>query len=187
MRIISGKNRGLKLTHIGAGDLVSHLRPTSDRVKENIFNLLENGKTNLSFESIRVLDLFAGTGSLGLEALSRGARHVTFFEKNKISLKLLISNISICNVEKLVEIRRCDLTNIIKNPDKKFDLVFLDPPYHSNLGEIAISNFLKEGWLSEDSIIVFESNKEILLKEFECLDCRKYGKTFVNVFRSMNN
>jgi 16S rRNA (guanine966-N2)-methyltransferase len=87
----------------------------------------------------------------------------------------------------LVEIRRCDLTNIIKNPDKKFDLVFLDPPYHSNLGEIAISNFLKEGWLSEDSIIVFESNKEILLKEFECLDCRKYGKTFVNVFRSMNN
>ena len=84
MRIISGKNRGLKLTHIGAGDLGSHLRPTSDRVKENIFNLLENGKTNLSFENIRVLDLFAGTGSLGLEALSRGARQVTFFEKNKI-------------------------------------------------------------------------------------------------------
>ena len=95
MRIISGKNRGLKLTEIGMGDLSNHLRPTSDRVKESLFNLLANGAPTLSFENIRVLDLFSGSGALGLEALSRGASWVTFFEKNKTSLELLKKNISV--------------------------------------------------------------------------------------------
>ena len=115
MRIISGKNRGLKLTEIGIGDLSNHLRPTSDRVKESLFNLLANGAPTLSFENIRVLDLFSGSGALGLEALSRGASWVTFFEKNKISLELLKKNISICQANGSTEVKQRDATKIGRN------------------------------------------------------------------------
>ena len=184
MRIISGKNRGLKLTKIGMGDLPNHLRPTSDRVKESLFNLLANGAPTLSFENIRVLDLFSGSGALGLEALSRGASWVTFFEKNKISLELLKKNISICRADGSTEVMQRDATKIGRNPGQKFDLIFLDPPYGSELGEKALLNVLKEGWLSENAIIVFEYDKKILLKDFTLLDFRKYGKTFVNVFKA---
>lgn len=184
MRIISGKNRGLKLTEIGIGDLSNHLRPTSDRVKESLFNLLANGAPTLSFENIRVLDLFSGSGALGLEALSRGASWVTFFEKNKISLELLKKNISICRANGSTEVKQRDATKIGRNTGQKFDLVFLDPPYGSELGKKALLNVLKEGWLSENAIIVFEYDKKILLKGFTLLDFRKYGKTFVNVFKA---
>ena len=183
MRIISGKNRGLKLTEIGTGDVSNHLRPTSDRVKESLFNLLANGSLKLSFENLRVLDLFSGSGALGLEALSRGARWATFFEKNKIAIELLKKNIAVCKASGSTEVKQRDATKPGRNIDQKFDLIFLDPPYGSELGKNALLNALKEGWLSENAIVVFEHNKKILLKEFTILDCRKYGKTFVSVFK----
>jgi 16S rRNA (guanine966-N2)-methyltransferase len=119
-----------------------------------------------------------------LEALSRGASWVTFFEKNKISLELLKKNISICRANGSTEVKQRDATKIGRNTGQKFDLVFLDPPYGSELGKKALLNVLKEGWLSENAIIVFEYDKKILLKDFTLLDFRKYGKTFVNVFKA---
>ncbi|MGB7263222.1 MAG: RsmD family RNA methyltransferase, partial [Albidovulum sp.] len=93
MRIIGGTRRGLKLTDVGAGDAAAHLRPTSDRVREAIFNLLMNGPYGNPVEGARVLDLFAGTGALGLEALSRGAARVTFVDDGLASRALLRQNI----------------------------------------------------------------------------------------------
>ena len=89
MRIISGKNRGLKLTELRKGDSGVRLRPTSDRVRESLFNVLQN---NLDFNDLVVLDLFAGTGALGLEAISRGAESVTFVEKAQVCQKIIQKN-----------------------------------------------------------------------------------------------
>jgi len=91
MRIIAGQNRGLRLAEIGAGDPAAHLRPTTDRVRETLFNVLRNW---IDFQGLRVLDLFAGTGALGLEALSRGAQHVTFVENGRVGQKLIGENIA---------------------------------------------------------------------------------------------
>jgi 16S rRNA (guanine966-N2)-methyltransferase len=99
MRIISGRARGLKLAEVGAGDPAAHLRPTSDRVREAIFNLLVNGGYGNPLQGARVLDLFAGTGALGLEALSRGATHATFVENGKTALALLTRNIALMRAE----------------------------------------------------------------------------------------
>ena len=91
MRIIAGQNRGLRLAEIGKGDPAAHLRPTTDRVRESLFNVLRNW---IDFQDLRVLDLFAGTGALGLEALSRGAQHITFVENGRVGQKLIGENIS---------------------------------------------------------------------------------------------
>ena len=91
MRIIAGQNRGLRLAEIGQGDHAAHLRPTTDRVRETLFNILRNW---VDFQDLKVLDLFAGTGALGLEALSRGAQHVTFVENGRVGQKLIGDNIA---------------------------------------------------------------------------------------------
>ena len=183
MRIISGKNRGVKLTKIGLGDISNNLRPTSDRVRENIFNLLINGTFNLSLEGARVLDVFAGTGTLGFESLSSGAEWVTFVEKNNVALEILKKNIILCKANNSCEIKREDVTKIKKNNEKAFDLIFLDPPYGTGIGEQALLRLLQEGWISEDAIIVFENNKKVDLERFKTLDSRKYGKTFINILK----
>jgi len=94
MRIIAGKFRGLALSLVGKGDLAAHLRPTTDRVRESIFNLLAGGRFGDPIKDARVLDLFAGTGALGLEALSRGAAHVTFVDDGAKSNALIRKNMS---------------------------------------------------------------------------------------------
>ena len=162
MRIISGKNRGVKLAQIGLGDIANNLRPTSDRVRENTFNLLINGKFNLSLEGSRVLDVFAGTGALGFESLSRGAKWVTFIEKNSIALEILK-----------------------KNCGKAFDLIFLDPPYGTGVGEQALLRLTQEEWISKDATIVFENDREVDLEPFRTLESRKYGKTIINILRPL--
>ena len=92
MRIISGQNRGLRLTSLGSGDSGVNLRPTTDRVRESLFNILQN---RLDFDGLVVLDLFAGTGALGLEAISRGAEYVTFVEKSRFSQDIIKKNIAV--------------------------------------------------------------------------------------------
>lgn len=185
MRIISGKNRGVKLAQIGLGDIANNLRPTSDRVRENTFNLLINGKFNLSLEGSRVLDVFAGTGALGFESLSRGAKWVTFIEKNSIALEILKKNIVLCKENNSFEIKQEDVTKIKKNCGKAFDLIFLDPPYGTGVGEQALLRLIQEEWISKDATIVFENDREVDLEPFRTLESRKYGKTIINILRPL--
>ena len=156
MRIIGGRARGLKLAEVGAGDPAAHLRPTSDRVREAIFNLLVNGGYGNPLQGARVLDLFAGTGALGLEALSRGATHTTFVENGKTALALLTRNIALMRVEAETSILRRDVRALGPNPGPAFDVVFLDPPYGKAMGEAALEAARASNWLAPQSLIVWE-------------------------------
>ncbi|MGB7271040.1 MAG: RsmD family RNA methyltransferase, partial [Albidovulum sp.] len=139
MRIIGGQRRGLKLADIGAGDQAAHLRPTSDRVRETIFNLLINGGYGNPVAGAWVLDLFAGTGALGLEALSRGAAHATFVDDGAAAHALLRRNIDLMKAASISEVLRCNAARLGPNRGPGYGLVFLDPPYGKALGEAALA------------------------------------------------
>lgn len=185
MRIIGGRSRGLKLAEVGAGDAAAHLRPTSDRVREAIFNLLVNGGYGAPLQDARVLDLFAGTGALGLEALSRGAAKVTFVENGKVSLGLLARNIALMRAEAAATVLRRDVRGIGANPGPGFDVVFLDPPYSQGMGEIALQAAITGGWLAPQALVVWEERAAPILPEgFTLEDQRKYGDTLVTIARA---
>lgn len=185
MRIIGGRARGLKLAEVGAGDPAAHLRPTSDRVREAIFNLLVNGGYGNPLQGARVLDLFAGTGALGLEALSRGATHTTFVENGKAALALLTRNIALMRSEAETSILRRDIRALGLNPGPAFDVVFLDPPYGKSMGEAALEAARAGNWLAPQSLIVWEESSAPTLPEgFTLEDQRKYGDTLVTIARA---
>ena len=142
MRIIGGARRGLRLAELGEGDTAAHLRPTSDRVREAIFNLLINAHGN-PVTGARVLDLFAGTGALGLEALSRGASEATFVDDGTRAMALLKANIAKMRAEVDTRILRHNATGMPPNTGAPFSLVFLDPPYGKALGEAALASAAK--------------------------------------------
>ena len=181
MRIIGGNRRGLRLAEVGEGDVAAHLRPTSDRVRESIFNLLINAHGN-PVTGARVLDLFAGTGALGLEALSRGAAEVTFVDDGAKAATLIRANIAKMKAEGETRILRQDATRIGPNPGAPFTLVFLDPPYGKSLGEAALSAAQKGGWIAPGAMIVWEEGTAPTPPEgFTLLDQRRYGDTFVTL------
>lgn len=183
MRIIAGRFGGLALTSVGKGDVAAHLRPTTDRVRESIFNLLNGGRFGEPIKNARVLDLFAGTGALGLEALSRGAAHVTFVDDGAKANALIRKNIDLCNAREQTRLLRANASRPGVNQDAPYDLVFADPPYGSMLGELAIKAALKGGWLSDDAIIVLEEGSAVPpLVGFDQLDQRRYGNTQVMIF-----
>ena len=185
MRIIGGRARGLKLAEVGAGDPAAHLRPTSDRVREAIFNLLVNGGYGNPLHGARVLDLFAGTGALGLEALSRGATHTTFVENGKIALALLTRNIALMRAEAETTLLRRDVRTLGANPGLTFDIVFLDPPYGKSMGEAALDAAHAGNWLAPQALIVWEEGSAPTLPEgFTLEDQRKYGDTLVTIARA---
>ena len=185
MRIVGGRSRGLKLAEVGAGDPAAHLRPTSDRVREAIFNLLVNGGYGNPLHGARVLDIFAGTGALGLEALSRGAAHATFVENGKAALALLTRNIALMRAESETALHRRDATNPGPNPGQPFDVVFLDPPYGKALGEAALKAAIAGGWLAPGALIVWEESTPPVLPEGVTQeDQRKYGDTLVTIARA---
>lgn len=185
MRIIGGRSRGLKLAEVGAGDPAAHLRPTSDRVREAIFNLVVNGGYGNPVQGARVLDLFAGTGALGLEALSRGALHSTFVESGKVALGLLTRNIALMRAEGETTVLRRDVLAIGVNPGPTFDLVFLDPPYGKGLGEAALKAALAGGWLVPQALVVWEEGSAPVPPQgFQLEDQRKYGDTLVTIARA---
>lgn len=185
MRIIGGRSRGLKLADVGAGDVAAHLRPTSDRVREAVFNLLINGGYGNPVQGARVLDLFAGTGALGLEALSRGASHVTFVENGKVALGLLMRNIGLMRAEAEVTVLRRDALSPGLNPGAAFDLIFLDPPYAMAKGETALQAAHAGGWLAPDALVVWEErNPPVLPSGFVQEDSRKYGDTVITIARA---
>lgn len=181
MRIIGGTRRGLRLAEVGEGDMASHLRPTSDRVRESIFNLLINAHGN-PVTGARVLDLFAGTGALGLEALSRGAAVAVFVDDGAKALALLKANIARMKAEGETRILRQDATRLGPNPGAPFTLIFLDPPYGKAMGEAALTAARKGGWIAPDAMIVWEEGTAPIPPEgFTLLDQRRYGDTFVTL------
>lgn len=184
MRIVAGRHRGLHLAAVGKGDPGAHLRPTSDRVRESLFNLLLNGAHGDPVTGARVLDLFAGTGALGLEALSRGAAHVTFVETGARAIALIRENVAKCRAEDTTALLRRDATRLGRTPGAPFDLVFLDPPYGRALGERALAAALAGGWIAPGALIVWEEGAEIAPPEgLELLDRRRYGETSLAILR----
>jgi 16S rRNA (guanine966-N2)-methyltransferase len=185
MRIVAGKWRGKTLADLGEGDTKAHLRPTTDRVRENLFNLLLNGKHGDPVTGARVLDLFAGTGALGLEALSRGAASVTFVDNGSAARALLRDNVGRCAAQGVTKIYRRDATDLGENRGAPFDLVFLDPPYGQGLGEVALASARDGGWIAPGAMVVWEDSAASLPPEgFEVLDERSYGGTRITLLRA---
>ncbi|QFT57962.1 Ribosomal RNA small subunit methyltransferase D [Sulfitobacter sp. THAF37] len=179
MRIIAGRFRGTALAALGKGDAAAHLRPTSDRVRESLFSMLTHRDV---IEGARVLDLFAGTGALGLEALSRGAREVCLIENGRAGQRLITENIRKLRVETEAMLMRNDATRLGAWPNAPFDLVFLDPPYGQNLGQSALKAAGTQGWLRPDATVVWEESAPMQPPEgFALLDNRRFGDTHVTL------
>jgi 16S rRNA (guanine966-N2)-methyltransferase len=186
MRIIGGTRRGLKLADVGEGDVAAHLRPTSDRVREAIFNLLINGGYGNPVAGARALDLFAGTGALGLEALSRGAAEVTFVDDGAKAAGLIRANVAKMGVEGETRLLRQNATRLPPNTGAPCTLVFLDPPYGKGLGEAALTSALAGGWLAPGAMIVWEEGAPLAPPpDFALLDQRRYGDTIVMLLKAL--
>lgn len=186
MRIIGGRWRGLKLAEVGEGDPKAHLRPTSDRVREAVFNLLVNGKHGDLVRGARVLDLFAGTGALGLEALSRGAVAAVLVDDGRVAGKLIAQNMAkmAASGDLAARVLKADATALPK-ADESFDLIFLDPPYGKGLGERAMISAKGQGWLRPDTTVMWEEGAQLPAPEgFSLIDQRRYGETWVTLLEA---
>ena len=184
MRIIGGTHRGTTLAEVGKGDAGAHLRPTSDRVRESLFNVLLGGRFGDPLTGARVLDLFAGTGALGLEALSRGAAHVTFVDSGRAAQKLIRANIAKLRREADTRLLTTDVTRLPEG--EACGLVFLDPPYGKGLGGQALAAAQAKGWIAPDALIVWEENQpQIAPQDYQALDQRRYGDTWITFLRFM--
>lgn len=174
MRVVGGRHKGKRLK----GPTDKGLRPTSDRAREALFNILAGGRFGEGDRvwEARVLDIFAGSGALGIEALSRGAKEVTFLENDLAAIKLIERNLAGLEQDR-VRIVACDATN---PPGAKAsaDLVFLDPPYGDNLAPTALEALLERGWIGDESLIIVETAAKEAFQppaSFKLLDARKYG------------
>lgn len=182
MRIIGGRYRGTALAEVGPGDAAAHLRPTSDRVRESLFNLLQHGADGDPVPGARVLDLFAGTGALGLEALSRGAAHATFIDDGAAARALLRRNIEKLRAMGVTRVWRRDATQLGQNRGAPFTLVFLDPPYGQGLGVAALASAVAGNWLAPCAVVVWEENApQVAPPGFSLRDARRYGDTWLTV------
>ena len=181
MRVISGKVRGLKLDTPKNLDV----RPTTDRVKESLFNII-----NPYIRESNILDLFAGTGSLGIECLSRGAKNCVFVDKSKESIGIVKSNIKKARVENESTILNIDFKDAVKRlsvQKQKFDVIFMDPPYYENMFIDCLKSIDELNLLKEDGLIVvehdtndlFDDNIGRLYKSRE----KKYGNTTITFYK----
>ncbi|WP_415922193.1 16S rRNA (guanine(966)-N(2))-methyltransferase RsmD [Tateyamaria sp. SN6-1] len=176
MRIIAGRWRGLRLSAVGKGDSGAHLRPTPDRVRESLFSMLTHRGV---LDGARVLDLFAGTGALGLEALSRGAASAVLVEKGRVGQRLIADNIDRMDTD-AVSLLRTDATRLGPCPGAPFDLVFLDPPYGQGLGAKALH--AARDWIAPGATIVWEEETFQNAPEgYAPIDQRKFGAVHVTV------
>lgn len=176
--------RGLGLASVGKGDAGAHLRPTTDRVRESIFNLLVNGGYEAFVDDADVLDLFAGTGALGLEALSRGAESCTFVDSGRVACRLIKENVARARVEATTRIIQRDVLRLGSNDGLAATLVFLDPPYGKGLGDRALDVALKGGWIAAGALVVWEeAGEQEAPPAFAKLDARRYGDTWVTLLQ----
>lgn len=183
MRIVGGTYKG----HHLATPADNSTRPTSDRVREAVFNILEHGIADFEVKDARVLDLFAGTGALGLEAISRGARYCHFIDEATAARGLIRTNADKLGVIGQVKIWRRDASKLgLCAPLPPFNLVFADPPYGKGLGEKALRELVSGGWLTADAIVVLEEVDKAVVPEIHSLtliDERAYGETKVRFYR----
>lgn len=182
MRIVGGRNRGRRLVAPkGAGT-----RPTSDRIREAIFNILEHG-LQLDLDGCPVLDLFAGTGALGFEALSRGAGSVQFIDNSNAAIDLIRANAGALG-EDAVTVVRADVRRLGAAPasDEPAGLAFLDPPYGAQLIPAALEVLTSPNWLADGAVLVIETSRDEILAPtdaFELVEERNYGSTKINFAR----
>ena len=179
MRIIGGQYRSRVLSEFAGEDV----RPTSDRAKESLFNILA-----LKIRQARVLDLFAGSGALGLESLSRGAKEVVFNDLSKDSLAILKKNLKTLKIEingETAKICNYDYTVCLDMQREKFDLIFIDPPYRFDYGITALKKIAEKDLLAEEGIAVYERDRpfEGEVEGLEKYDERRYGKAYLTFFR----
>jgi 16S rRNA (guanine966-N2)-methyltransferase len=183
MRIVAGSLKGRAI----ASPAHDGIRPTSDRVREALFNILTHGVPDFEIEGVRVLDLFAGTGALGLEALSRGAAYCLFVEQDADARALNRENIEAFALTGVTRIFRRDATDLgPAGRHDQFGLALCDPPYGKGLGEKALAAAARGGWLQPGAIVVLEERKgaAVALPEgFERIDHREWGDTQVVLAR----
>ena len=174
MRIVGGKYRHRIIVY---PDDATHTRPTKDRVREAIFSAIGD------ISNARVLDLYAGSGAMGIEALSRGASHCTFVDISPIAIKTIkenLNNLKIDNNEYEV-IKNKDI-NAIESFKNKFDLIILDPPYEEGQYELIVNLLKEKDLLSEHAIIVMEANRSIKLENIDYIKNKEYHYGEINVF-----
>lgn len=183
MRIVGGKFKG----HGLFGPASGATRPTSDRVRESLFNILAHGIEGFEIEGARVMDLFAGTGALGLEALSRGGKFCQFIDEGADARSVIRRNADALGAIGLCKIWRRDATKLGPcAPQSPFDLVFVDPPYNKGLGEKALVSLLEGGWLAAGAVVVLEEAEKAVVGDIAGLskiDERTYGDTVVRIYR----
>ncbi len=186
MRIIGGKHRGLNIRAPKGMDT----RPTTDRVREAMFNVLAHADFAPELAEARVLDLFAGSGALGLEALSRGAGFALFVDTDAKARAAIRDNLVRAGLQGRAKIWRRDATNMGRRaPMPPFDLAFLDPPYGKGLAERALRSLREGGWLKPGALAVVEESARSDFKPpepFRALDVREYGDTAVHFLEFQN-
>ena len=179
MRIIAGEFRGRRLK--SPPDY--SIRPTSDKVKEAVFSIILPYFTNRTV----VMDVFAGSGNLGLEAISRGAVKAYFSDASKDSLRLVKDSVAVCKAQDRAVIINADFRSAIARVKEKVDFYFLDPPYADGYIMEALDTILDDGSLSPDGMIVCEHDRHEELPEeyrdLECFRARRYGKTGLTIYR----
>ena len=178
MRVITGTARGRRLGELTGKDT----RPTTDRVKEGLFNVIQ-----FDIEGRRVLDLFAGTGQLGIECLSRGAAHCTFVDQRKDAVKLVRENLEATELTDRAKVVQGDSLSFLSGTREKYHLIFLDPPYDANLLETTLNRIVGIDILAENGIIICESrvNQDLpeLPNPYRKSRDYKYGKIKVTLYR----
>ena len=183
MRIVAGTFRGREIH--GPASLAT--RPTSDRVRESLFNILAHGIAGFELEGARVMDLFAGTGALGLEALSRGAKFCQFVEENAEARGVIRKNADSFGAIGQCKIWRRDATDLGScAPQSPYGLVFVDPPYGKGLGEKALASLVAGAWLLPGAVVVLEEVETAEVGEVAGLvqvDRRVYGETQVRFYQ----
>jgi 16S rRNA (guanine966-N2)-methyltransferase len=152
MRVVGGRLKGRNI----ASPASNAIRPTQDRLRESLFNILVHAYAN-PIDGARVLDLFAGTGALGIEAVSRGAKFVLFVDNGAEARALLRNNVEALGLGGVTKVYRRDATNLgPAHPMEPFSLVFLDPPYGKGLADTALTSLREGGWLVPDALVVVE-------------------------------
>ncbi|MDD3453753.1 MAG: 16S rRNA (guanine(966)-N(2))-methyltransferase RsmD [Bacilli bacterium] len=175
MRVISGKYKGKIIN----GFNIDGTRPTMDRIKESLFGMIQ-----IYLEDSTCLDLFAGSGSLGIEALSNDSKQCYFVEKNDIIFNILKENLKM--MENAILIKQ-DYEKFLSNINTKFDIVFLDPPYKLNLISKSIEILIKKELLNDNAIIICEYETEKIICDLAILKEKKYGSKFITIYKYEKN